>query len=442
MRLVARGGHQKTEQCDDDDPDPRLSLTLFLEREPSSSIHAEHDLGRFHEHGNARATLSPSSSAASLVIDEVIDWPPSSATLTIVITLPGVIECDLARQLIADRETHRKPPVTKRHCAHGYAGCNACTISVVALLCSSSGCALTYFTMNATCCADERLRGDAEAHAVHRILDAADVGDESGAAEFVVAARRLGALHLRSTTPAGARTRRPSSRGPSSRSGDLRRMRRTSSCVALFVSEYPGPRQVIARRYREGAQIRIADQGARIATRRSSQRPCRPARPGRPHPCARCSRARETNDRRPRRSRARRSIRAARRPAAAAQDRRDRRACPAGTASECARRRDARHARPTACRPDAAESRGTRDRARRQRRRRLRLRRHATAERFSAGDERDTRQRARRLGDRGTHGRVRDRGHVGPSRALLHVRKLVAQCCDAARRERFGDRAP
>ena len=78
------------------------------------------------------------------------------------------------------------------------------------------------------------------------------------------------------------------------------------------------------------------------------------------------------------------------------------------------------------------------------RRARLRLRRHAAAEGFAAGNQRQLRHGARRRGDGGADGRVREMRRIGPSCAALHRGKLIAQRGDAAlaklRRDRRQER--
>jgi hypothetical protein len=69
---------------------------------------------------------------------------------------------------------------------------------------------------------------------------------------------------------------------------------------------------------------------------------------------------------------------------------------------------------------------------------RLGLRGHARAERFAAGYQRFRRCEAAGLLDCGTHGRVTDCGRIGSLAAFLHVRKLISQARDTARRELSG----
>jgi hypothetical protein len=69
----------------------------------------------------------------------------------------------------------------------------------------------------------------------------------------------------------------------------------------------------------------------------------------------------------------------------------------------------------------------------------LRLRGHAAAERLAAGDQRQAGHELGGLGHRGADGRLGQRRRIGPASALLHVRKLIAHCRDAALGERVRD---
>ena len=75
-----------------------------------------------------------------------------------------------------------------------------------------------------------------------------------------------------------------------------------------------------------------------------------------------------------------------------------------------------------------------------QRRCGLRLRGHAAAERLAAGDERHAGQSLRCRIDSRAHRRMRKLRRVGPLRAALHVRELVAQRRDAAFGQAVRDR--
>jgi hypothetical protein len=70
----------------------------------------------------------------------------------------------------------------------------------------------------------------------------------------------------------------------------------------------------------------------------------------------------------------------------------------------------------------------------------LGLRGHAAAERFSAGEQRQAGHEPLRFHDRRAHRRLRKLRRIGPLPAALHVRKLVAQCGNAALRQIGGDR--
>ena len=70
----------------------------------------------------------------------------------------------------------------------------------------------------------------------------------------------------------------------------------------------------------------------------------------------------------------------------------------------------------------------------------LRLRGHAAAEGFAAGNQRQLRCKSCRFGNRRADGGVRDPRRIGTLAALFHVGELVAERCDPASLEPFGDR--
>jgi hypothetical protein len=79
-------------------------------------------------------------------------------------------------------------------------------------------------------------------------------------------------------------------------------------------------------------------------------------------------------------------------------------------------------------------------------RRGLRLRGHAPTEGPAARDEGKSRCQPGGLGHRGPHGGMGKARRIGPLRALLHVRELIAQARDASAgelsRDRFQERVP
>ena len=75
-----------------------------------------------------------------------------------------------------------------------------------------------------------------------------------------------------------------------------------------------------------------------------------------------------------------------------------------------------------------------------QRRNRLRLRRHAPAERFAAGHQRQIGAAAPGLRHRRPNRRMRERRRIGPLAAFFHVGKLITQRRDAALAQSRGNR--
>lgn len=65
----------------------------------------------------------------------------------------------------------------------------------------------------------------------------------------------------------------------------------------------------------------------------------------------------------------------------------------------------------------------------------LRLRGHPAAERFASGNERQRRYKPGGFGDGRAHRSMTKFGRIRPPGALLHIGKLIAQSCDAARAE-------
>jgi hypothetical protein len=63
----------------------------------------------------------------------------------------------------------------------------------------------------------------------------------------------------------------------------------------------------------------------------------------------------------------------------------------------------------------------------------LGLRRHSAAKRFAAGNDRIFGKYSQRCADCGPDSCLRQLRRIGPFRATFHVRKLVAQCGNAAR---------
>ena len=314
--------------------------------------------------------------------------------------------------------------------------------------------------MKATCCAEVAFGRDAEPHAVHRILDAADVAGESARAELVVAAWLISRLALDSTHRAIARTRRLSSRGPWSRPGgrsanakyfhhassfswmvaELRKYPRASRtrycCRSSYTNQQVADSSYVSRHC--ACTVVQARVRARPASRRRAPRCTSAIRAAtaRAH-VERMIGVGEQLERRARaESRRRRGLQQVE--SAASSSRVPcRNSIGTCTSARCAARSSdglpagcsgkPRNASPrtpgngiAACACDVMRPPNDLPPA------------------MSATPGR----RARRFGDRRAHRGVRDGRHVGTSRALLHVRKLIAQRRDAARRERVGNRAP
>src|SRR5690606_25541964 len=70
----------------------------------------------------------------------------------------------------------------------------------------------------------------------------------------------------------------------------------------------------------------------------------------------------------------------------------------------------------------------------------LRLRCHPAAERASSGEQRQVGCQSVGFSHRGAHGSVADGRGIGALTALLHIRKLITQRCDAELRELCSDR--